>query len=303
MSFNCIKEMSGLTHLTNLTDLTLSNNQITQVQGLGTLKNLAFLSLNNNKIKKLGDMIKHLQDLPSLTVLNCSGNTFCTEKPNYKEYLIYYLKDLKYIDSQYKDSSMKITGGEDKYKLEELEEKRDDVKKGKDESVTINEKEFFDYHLETLIRYDDRVLQPTDSNKETEMITKNENIFGDIRNDFRDKVRNECNTILSKVKEDIDTIQLHIQEFNQALKYYQDSAHQKVLDQTQIYFKKKKKVKISFEAGKGGWRQEVDELLKWMETDFNRELMKIETDLMTTLSKVTVSLMKETRIEWPSVDP
>jgi Leucine-rich repeat (LRR) protein len=50
LSFNAIKEISGLDTLVNLTDLSLYNNQITGLKGLDNCKLLNVLSIGNNKI-------------------------------------------------------------------------------------------------------------------------------------------------------------------------------------------------------------------------------------------------------------
>lgn len=58
MSFNCIKEITGLTTLTQITDLSLYNNQITSVEGLETLVNLNVFSIGNNKLENFESIIK-----------------------------------------------------------------------------------------------------------------------------------------------------------------------------------------------------------------------------------------------------
>jgi Leucine-rich repeat len=290
LSFNCIKEVSGLSQLTNLTDLTLSNNQLVRLSGLENLRELVFLSLNNNKITKLGEMISHLKILPKLQVLNCTGNTFINDKPNYVEYLTYYLKDLKYIDSQFRNESMEGKGGDEKYKLDELEEKQEDLGKKKEEGVMINERDFIDNHLKQLIRYDDYLL-PHD-NAEFFMITKNEDdLFEMPRSAFRESVRNLCNQALEQIKIIIRDINDHIEEFEKAVNYHQKKAHDQILMHIQVYFKKKKKVKLAFEDNLPGWQQDLENLLMWMNTEFSRELMRVEADLMSTFSKVNSKLI------------
>lgn len=287
LSFNCIKQIDGLSDLTSLTDLTLSNNQLTKVTGLECLRELVFLSLNNNKIAKLGELISHLRLLPKLQVLNCSGNTFITDKPNYVEYLTYYLHDLKYIDSQFRNETMEGKGGDEKYKLDELEEKQEDLGKKKEEGVMVNEKDFMDNHLKELIRYDDYLL-PHDYG-EFVMITKNEEeIFEMPRSAFRDSVRNQCNTTLEQIKLHIRDIQDHIEEFDKAVKYHRKEAHDQILAQINVYFKKKKRVKLAFEDNLPGWQTDLEKLLDWMNTEFSRELMKVEADLMLTFNTVAL---------------
>lgn len=283
LSFNCIKRVRGLETLVNLSDLTLSNNQIEKVEGINHLKELVFLSLHNNKIARLGEMIKHLLGLPKLQVLNCSGNDFIKDKDNYVEYLVHYMHGLKYINSQYVEK-MKTTGGEDKYKLDELEEKLTDLNKKKEENVVIDEKAFLDNQLGVLIRYDDKLLDP--EVRDYDMITLNEEIFEMPRNTLKEAVRLQCNTSLELIKLNLRFVQENIDEFNRALKVVEEKSHEKILGLIQVYFKKKKLAKLNWEDHKGDWRQEIKDLLHWMHNDFNRDLMWVESDFIHTTGKV-----------------
>ncbi len=65
-----ISDIVGLDALTNLTSLSLDNNQITAISGLDTLTNLKFLSLNNNQITA----ISGLATLTNLSWLDLDGN-------------------------------------------------------------------------------------------------------------------------------------------------------------------------------------------------------------------------------------
>lgn len=273
--------------LVNLTDLTLSNNQIEKVEGIDHLKELVFLSLHNNRIGKLGDMIKHLIDLPKLQVLNCSGNDFIKDKDNYVEYLVHYMRGLKYINSQYVEKMKASDSNNDKYKLDELEEKQTDINKKKEENVVVDEKAFNDNQLGILIRYDDKLLDP--DIKDYEMITLNEEIFEMPRTQLKEAVRTHCNFSLDQIKLNLRVIQENVDDFNQALKIVEEKSHQKILDLIQVYFKKKKQAKLNWEDKKGNWRQQIVDLLHWMHNDFNRDLMWVETDFITTTGKGVTS--------------
>ncbi len=63
LSSNQIKDLSGLSTLTNLTSLYLDNNQIKDLSGISTLTNLTSLSLDNNQIKDLSPLrsLSHLK--------------------------------------------------------------------------------------------------------------------------------------------------------------------------------------------------------------------------------------------------
>ena len=230
-------------------------------------------------------MIKHLLNLPKLQVLNCSGNEFTKEKENYVEYLVHYIRSLKYINSQYIEK-LKLQGAEDKYKLDELEEKQTEFNKKKDENVVVNEKDFIDFHLPQLIRYDDKLLDP--DTKDFDMITKNEEVFEVERNQLKETVRTQCNLTLDFIKLHLRQIGEHVEEFNQALKLVEEKSHEKVLALIQVYFKKKKQAKLNWEDQKGNWRGQIEDLLKWMNTEFNRDLMWVESDFMFTTGKTAI---------------
>jgi len=63
-------EISGLNNLPFLTQMDLSNNNITEIKGLDNFPNLVHLDLSNNAITD----IKGLQNLPNLVFLDLSGN-------------------------------------------------------------------------------------------------------------------------------------------------------------------------------------------------------------------------------------
>lgn len=291
LSFNCIKRISGLGSLTSLTDLTLSNNQIATVEGLSHLKELVFLSLHNNRIARLGDMIKHLLTLPKLQVLNCNGNDFTKDKENYVEYLVHYMRGLKYVNSQYVEK-MKPTGSSDKYKLDELEEKQTDFKK-KDESVVVNENDFIDAQMPQLIRYDEKLLEG-EGVREVEMITKNEEHFEFERTTLKESVRTLCNSSLELIKIHLSDINKDVEEFNRALKSVEEKCRDRVLSLIQAYYKKKKHVKLAWEDQKGNWRKQIEDLINWMHSDLNRDLMWVESDFLSSTGKTVRSFYGRT---------
>ncbi|MGB7895124.1 MAG: leucine-rich repeat domain-containing protein, partial [Microcoleus sp.] len=70
LSDNQITDISFLGSLTNLTTLELSYNKITEISSLGSLTNLTTLNLSYNKITE----ISFLGSLTNLTTLNLSFN-------------------------------------------------------------------------------------------------------------------------------------------------------------------------------------------------------------------------------------
>ena len=77
LSNNQISDIKPLESLTNLTDISLNNNQISDIKPLESLTNLTWLVLNNNQISD----IKPLQSLTNLTVLGIEKNQISDIKP------------------------------------------------------------------------------------------------------------------------------------------------------------------------------------------------------------------------------
>lgn len=96
LSFNNISKIEGLEKLVNLTDLTLFNNRISVIENLDQLKKLQVLSIGNNEIASL-DSIVYLTRFPNLKVVSMGGNPVCSQ-PNYRTYMLAYLRKLCYFD-------------------------------------------------------------------------------------------------------------------------------------------------------------------------------------------------------------
>lgn len=56
LSFNNIEVIDGLSHLTELEDLTLFNNRINRIENMDSLTKLQVLSLGNNKLTEIEDV-------------------------------------------------------------------------------------------------------------------------------------------------------------------------------------------------------------------------------------------------------
>ncbi|KAJ7289916.1 hypothetical protein O6H91_Y305300 [Diphasiastrum complanatum] len=118
LSFNKIQKIEGLEALTNLEDLSLYNNQIEKTSGLETLQNLNSLSLGKNFLKSL-DSVLSLRRLKCLRVLTLEGNPI-SKDPEYRNYVIAHVEDLKYLDHRFVDTSC-VTAAREQYQDEMLE--------------------------------------------------------------------------------------------------------------------------------------------------------------------------------------
>lgn len=285
LSFNSITQISGLSKLNKLTDLTLSNNRIKIVDNLDELENLVFLSLNNNKIENIGTMLYNLKQLRSLQVLNCSGNNFLKEQSSYEEFVIYHLRGLKYINSRYIDSTMTkdVYNNEDKYKLEEMEEKGEDPQKKKDD---INVKEYQDLKLTALYKYEEKVLSES---KDLNELLVNEEYFESAKNMLKENTRALCQQKLTDIKFYYQLRDQYISDFDKTWKKLQKKSEEETLELVNGYLDKKEKVKLAWEDKKPGsnWQNMISSLLKYIKTDLDRDFMVIETDFM---HKITILL-------------
>lgn len=98
LSFNNIKVVEGLEDLAALTDLSLFHNQISEVSsGLDSCKKLNVLSIGDNLINTYEPSISYLRGFHHLQVLKLEGNKICDD-PGYKNYVIAFISQLKYLD-------------------------------------------------------------------------------------------------------------------------------------------------------------------------------------------------------------
>lgn len=221
-------------------------------------------------------MLKHLKQMRRLQVLNCAGNLFLKEQSNYEDYVIFHLRDLKYINSKYIDSTMTkdVYNNEEKYKLEDLEEKGDDLQKKKDD---LNPKEYQELNMMILFKYDENVLKES---KELQIILANDRFFETSKNTFKEAVRNQCGNTLNELKLKYSEREVFVKDYNKTLNHLQSVARQKTLALVQDYLDRKEVVKLAWEDKKPGWNDMIGKLLKYIQVDLDRSKMVIETDFM-----------------------
>ncbi|CAD2096377.1 U2 small nuclear ribonucleoprotein A', putative [Plasmodium vinckei lentum] len=100
LSDNEIIKLNNIPYLEKLKTLILCNNKITRIDNdvFENLPNLNSLILTNNKIEKLSNL-NALFKAKNLTRLSLLENSV-SKVENYREYLIYNLPSLKYLDFQ-----------------------------------------------------------------------------------------------------------------------------------------------------------------------------------------------------------
>eukprot|EP01027_Heterolobosea_sp_BB2_P012029 GEZU01017456.1.p1 GENE.GEZU01017456.1~~GEZU01017456.1.p1 ORF type:complete len:270 (+),score=62.91 GEZU01017456.1:91-810(+) len=110
-SWNNISQVRNIEKFVNLKTLVLDNNNLESLEGSGIqdLKSLETLWLNNNNITDLDALITLLEKLPNLKYLSLLKNPACPNEftgndredyQMYRYYVIYRLKNLKFLDAQ-----------------------------------------------------------------------------------------------------------------------------------------------------------------------------------------------------------
>lgn len=111
LSFNKLTSLDGIEKFETLEELVLDNNSLDHTMNLELLTDLSALSVNNNKIADLHAWVRSLTEhCPNLTFLSMVKNEACPhfaaalessgEYELYRHYIIYALKNLKFLDSR-----------------------------------------------------------------------------------------------------------------------------------------------------------------------------------------------------------
>ena len=111
LSFNNIKNISGLENLLRLKDLSLAHNLIEHVTGLNCLSQLQVLSLGHNLLADLRGTVLYLRQMSNLQSLCLRGNIFSPFSSHisddadktlkeYQKFCIAFLPSTLYLDFQ-----------------------------------------------------------------------------------------------------------------------------------------------------------------------------------------------------------
>lgn len=139
LSFNNIEKIEGLDQLVELTDLSLFNNVISELEGLDSLQKLSALSVGNNQIAAL-DSVMYLRTIPTLRILNLSGNPICKDA-DYRQYVLAHIKNLRYLDYYLIDKGA-VVAAKERYQdvLLEIEENEDQQEKKREKERVSGER-------------------------------------------------------------------------------------------------------------------------------------------------------------------
>ena len=94
--------LQGLSALSGLQILDVSNNQLSSVSGLSALSQLQDLWLNNNQLLELNDINAELDGSRStLTCVYLTCNPATRNNPLYKQHMLQWLPNLQQLDADY----------------------------------------------------------------------------------------------------------------------------------------------------------------------------------------------------------
>jgi len=124
LSFNNIKKIEGLNKLTKLTDLSLSNNRIEYFEGLDKLTQLHVLSIGHNLLSTLEGVI-YLRQFRNLRMLNLIGNPIA-ENPEYRPFILSHVNNLVYLDFRRVDKR-EVEAAQEQFQEETIELKEKDA--------------------------------------------------------------------------------------------------------------------------------------------------------------------------------
>jgi len=121
---NCIRKIENLQCCPELSSLQISNNMLPRIEGLSGLRHLSTLQIANNHLITADD-IRHLLEMPALTVLDlqnnrleepevievfegmpqlavlqCQGNPFISKVTSYRKTVVSRCKSLSYLDDR-----------------------------------------------------------------------------------------------------------------------------------------------------------------------------------------------------------
>ncbi len=122
LSFNSIKVIENIEHLSKLTDLSLQSNQITTVEGLTGMPDLSCLSMGDNSIKSMDGLLS-LRPFTKLKLVSFTGNPIVSD-PEYRAYAVSHIPSLVYLDYR-RIPAKERAAAHEQYQAEiiELEEK------------------------------------------------------------------------------------------------------------------------------------------------------------------------------------
>mgnify|MGYP000078779447 FL=1 len=191
LSFNRIKVIEGLESLVNLTDLSLFSNQIQEVSppSLDANTKLNVLSLGDNQISSFEPTISYLRGFKHLQVLKLEGNPLTSEM-TYKNYVIAYISQLKYLDYVQIDPQ-DMAKAKEEYRNELLSKDAQAQSEEDPEKKASEEKRIAELS-EAYLEKTHNVLEKLSENNEEEeanlaLLTDQEEMYREFAEKFKDK--------------------------------------------------------------------------------------------------------------------
>lgn len=257
LSFNNLQHIEGLDQLTKLTDLSLYHNHIEEIKGLDGCINLNILSLGHNSIKDL-KQIDNLRKFQNLRCVCLDGNEVC-KADSYKQHVLAYLTNLKYLDYMLIDKK-DVAQAQEGYQLDELTELREreaaDTSKEKaiKDKHTVLEKLKLSFQDCTEDLFEELFSQGTETkdSKEKENRVEPEQVtvlscYNALKEEFREKL-NEDNKNL-RVTLDLwnDKKNKQVNAFVKALEQAEQDSEDEAFHMIRLFRSTKKKVLAQLE--------------------------------------------------------
>lgn len=247
------------------------------------LHKLNVFSLGNNKLTDVGQLIHSLQWLSNLEVLNVNGNKFT--EPDYKNYIIALLKNLKYIDYVYIDEDTRKNFPRDgKYRLENND---DDGKENNKKKQEEEEREFALLNIETLYKYDEKLLLDENGKEDTDLhqLLELPEIYETSFSQYKETTKAKIEAFKNGIKEQFHDKDISVKQFKKAMKALESTAEKDVAKLLSKYQRLKKHCDLDWEEDVDNWRDNVREILVYL-NELDEKLMSRELDLLADLEAI-----------------
>jgi len=268
LSFNNLQHIEGLDHLTKLTDLSLYHNHIEEIKGLDGCINLNILSLGHNSIKDL-KQIDNLRKFQNLRCVCLDGNEVC-KADSYKQHVLAYLTNLKYLDYMLIDKK-DVAQAQEGYQLDELTELREREAADAAKERAIKEKQAVIEKLKLSFQdctedlFEELYSQGTDSKegKEKENRVEPEQVtvlscYNALKEEFRDKLNEDIKNLRGSLDLWNDKKLKQVNAFVRALEQAEQDSEDEAFQMIRKFRSTKKKVlaQIDLDAEQGATPEE-----------------------------------------------
>lgn len=300
LSFNNLQKIEGLTTLSKLTDLSLYHNHIEEITGLDGCMNLNILSLGHNCIKD-PKQIDYLRKFHNLRCVCLDGNEVC-KVDSYKQHVLAYLDNLKYLDYMLIDRK-DVQQATEGYQIDELTEIRE--KEGQEEvkQRALREKKAIIEKLKAAFQdcTEDLFEDLFSPEIEPEAVTVL-SCYPGLKEDFKDKVNEDIKGLRSFLDAKNDIRLKKVNAFEKALKNAEQESEDEAFQLIRGFKSTMKKALLrlpeaeaSADGGDSAAQDIIDDLRKHLE-ELKSLLMANEIALQESLTEAMASFDAEIEV-------